>query len=72
MTGKIVLIARGVCDFSVKVHNAQLAGAVAAIIVNRDPEPIPMADDPALGNTIPAVMVGKSDGLALVGNVPAS
>ncbi len=72
VTGKIVLVARGVCNFSLKVHNAQVAGAVGAIIVNRDPAPIPMADDPTLGNTIPAVMVGKADGLVLVANVPAS
>ena len=64
-TGKIVLIARGVCDFAVKVNFAQLAGAAAH---HRQPRsaPIPMADDPALGNTIPAAMVGKADGLALV------
>ena len=69
-TGKIVLVARGNCDFSVKVNNAQLAGAVGVVIVNRDPAPIPMADNPDLHNTIPAVMVGKADGLALYANVP--
>ncbi len=72
VAGKTVLIARGVCDFAVKVNNAQKAGAAAVIIVNRDPEPIPMADTPALGNTIVAVMVGKSAGLALAANVPAN
>jgi Subtilase family. len=69
VAGQIVLIARDVCTFAVKVKNAQAAGAAAAIIVNRDATPIPMADDPALGNTIPAAMVGKADGLALVANV---
>ena len=43
-----------------------------SIIVNRDPAPIPMADTPALGNTIVAVMVGKAAGLALAANVPAN
>ena len=71
-TGKLVLVARGTCTFAEKVHNAQAAGAVGVIIVNRDPDPIPMADDPAFGNTIPAVMVGHNDGLALYANIPAS
>jgi len=70
--GSIVLVARGVCTFAEKVHNAQAAGAIGAIIVNRDNFPIPMADDPSLGNTIPAVMVGHDDGIALYGNIPAN
>jgi minor extracellular serine protease Vpr len=70
--GSIVLVARGACTFADKVHNAQAAGAAGVIIVNRDNFPIPMADDPALGNTIPAVMVGHDDGLALYGSVPAN
>ena len=72
VTGKIVLVARGVCTFATKVHNAQVGGAAAVIVVNRDPEAIPMADDPALGNTIPAVMVGHDDGIALYGAIPGS
>ncbi len=71
-TNQIVLIARGVCDFAVKVNNAQNAGAAGVIIVNRDEIPIPMGDTPALGNTIPAVMVGKTDGLSLAANVPTN
>ena len=70
--GSIVLVARGVCTFAEKVHNAQVAGAAGVIIVNRDNFPIPMADDPSLGNTIPAVMVGHNDGIALYGNIPAN
>lgn len=33
-TGKIVMIDRGMCDFSLKVYNAQQAGAIAAIVCN--------------------------------------
>ena len=72
VTGKLALVARGVCTFAEKVHFAQAAGAIGVIIVNRDPTPIPMADDPAFGNTIPAVMVGHDDGIALYGNIPTS
>ena len=34
LAGKIAFINRGACDFTVKVKNAQLAGAVGAIIAN--------------------------------------
>jgi minor extracellular serine protease Vpr len=64
--GKLVLIDRGVCTFSVKVANANAAGATGVIIVNN------VAGDPtALGRTegfdddIPAVMISKGDGAAL-------
>jgi len=34
VTGQIVLLQRGTCDFGVKVENAQAAGAVGAVIFN--------------------------------------
>jgi hypothetical protein len=37
VTGAIVVIDRGMCAFVVKVHNAQDAGAVGALIVNNVP-----------------------------------
>jgi minor extracellular serine protease Vpr len=64
--GKIVLIDRGVCSFSVKVANAKAAGAVGVIVVNN------VAGDPtAMGRTagydddLPAVMISNEDGAAL-------
>lgn len=60
--GKVVLIYRGNCNYTVKVKNAQNAGAVAVIMVNN------IAGDPVtMGGTdttitIPAVMVSQSDG----------
>jgi subtilisin family serine protease len=68
MAGKIALIQRGVCTFSVKVNNAAAAGAVAVIIYQREDvsgEPISMSTD---GVTIPAVMIARDDGKALASN----
>ena len=69
LTGKVALIQRGSCTFSQKVYNAQQAGAIAVIVVNN-----------VIGNdtfemgagqyaeliTIPVVMIGNTDGLALI------
>lgn len=60
--GKIALIRRGSCNFTVKVKNAQDEGAIAAIIMNNIPgSPITMGGEDA-SITIPAVMISKSDG----------
>lgn len=64
LTGKIALIDRGVCTFTTKIRNAQAAGAIGVLIVNNVAgDPIAMAHD---GTdpfpTIPAAMVGKSEG----------
>lgn len=64
LTGKVALITRGDCNFSLKVFNAQEAGAIAAIICNdaRAGEDrggiINMSDgNPELNKTIPAVFI---------------
>lgn len=64
LTGKVALITRGDCNFSLKVFNAQEAGAIAAIICNdaREGEDrggiINMSDgNPELNKTIPAVFI---------------
>jgi extracellular elastinolytic metalloproteinase len=71
LTGKIVLINRGNCDFLVKVQNAQAAGAVGVIMIqNTTDAPIIMggANTPA-GVNIPAVMVSQADGAILIAQV---
>jgi len=65
ISGKIAVIDRGTCNYSVKVKNAQNAGAIAAIVVNNvDGEPVGMGGvDSTI--TIPSVMIGKADGTTL-------
>ncbi|MFA7275035.1 MAG: PA domain-containing protein [Crocinitomicaceae bacterium] len=61
IAGKIAVVYRGTCNFTVKAANAQAAGAVGVIIINRDPDAIALGGtDPAV--TIPAVMIGSGPG----------
>lgn len=66
--GKIVMIDRGICDFSEKVYYAQEAGAIGAIIVNFEENTVPMgAGINATQVVIPSVMITKSAGDKLKG-----
>lgn len=63
VSGKIALIDRGGCPFTVKVKNAQLAGAKAVVIADNSPSlpPQPLAGiDPSV--TIPSLRVSQADG----------
>jgi extracellular elastinolytic metalloproteinase len=62
VSGKIALIDRGDCNFTVKVKNAQDAGAIAVIMVNNAGNALVTmsGDDPTI--TIPSVFIGQSDG----------
>ena len=70
VTGKIALIERGTCSFTIKVKNAQNAGAVGVVIVNSPTGAwVSLAGvDPTI--TIPAVQVQRADGLAFIANQP--
>ncbi len=61
--GALALIQRGGCDFSVKVSNAALAGALGVVMINSMPGP-PFAMT-GLTGTPSAVMVAMDDGVAL-------
>lgn len=68
LAGKIGLISRGICDFTVKVQNVQNAGGVAALVVDRaEGGPIVMGqnDDP-VQPTIPGYMAALSAREALM------
>src|SRR5690606_9410946 len=67
IAGKIAVVYRNTCEFGTKAKRAAEAGAIAVIIVNRDPEVIGMA----AGNdgatvTIPVVMLSSIDGATLI------
>ena len=64
-TGKIALINRGTCNFTVKVKNAQDTGAIGVLIANNvDTFPAGMGGSDAT-ITIPSMMTTKSIGTSL-------
>jgi subtilisin family serine protease len=67
LLGQIALVSRGVCAFSVKIRNAQSAGAVATLVANNVVgDPSAMATDGTPNQpTIPAYMVSQAAGQAL-------
>jgi hypothetical protein len=70
--GAIAVMERGACAFTIKVANAQAAGAVGVVMVNSLPGP-PIAmggTDPTI--TIPSVMVSMDDGAAIMAGLPAT
>ena len=62
ISGKIALIDRGNCNFTVKVKNAQDVGAIAVVIVNNiaGAPPAMGGFDPAI--TIPSVSITQTNG----------
>ncbi len=63
LSGKIALIRRGTCSFAIKVKAAQVAGAVAVIMMNN----VANAGPAAMGGadatiTIPSVAISKENG----------
>ena len=67
MAGKIAVIYRNTCEFGTKALNAENAGAIAAIIINREPGVIDMgagADGATV--TIPVAFVSDATGALIV------
>jgi len=67
LLGRIALVSRGTCFFSVKIRNAQAAGAVATLVANNsfgDPSAMGTDGEPSQP-TIPAYMVSQAAGQVL-------
>ncbi|MBJ6366725.1 PA domain-containing protein [Snuella sedimenti] len=66
INNKIAVIERGSCNFTVKVKNAQDAGAVAVLMVNNVAgAPIVQGGEDAT-ITIPSAMISKEEGQAII------
>jgi hypothetical protein len=65
--GKICVIRRNTCEFGLKALEAQNAGAIGVIVVNRDPEVIAMGSGASGASvTIPCVMITSTDGATII------
>jgi hypothetical protein len=76
VTGKIVLVHRGLCSFIQKIVNVQQAGGIAAIITNVPTSATP-TEPPFMGGTdttssvtIPSLSLALADGQALEAAIP--
>lgn len=69
MAGNIALVERGICQFVIKVKNAQNAGALAVIVQNNvDPDLPPLGGaDPTI--TIPTIGITQAVGTSLRANL---
>ncbi len=71
--GKIAVVYRGECNFSLKAKNVQDSGAVALVIINNVPgAPVGMgAGTNSAGVVIPVAMISDTDGAALRDSIMA-
>jgi extracellular elastinolytic metalloproteinase len=65
LAGKIALVDRGTCNFTVKVLNAQKAGAVGVVIINNAPSGAFAPGGTERRIRIPSAMVTLADGSTL-------
>ncbi|MGB5943593.1 MAG: T9SS-dependent M36 family metallopeptidase [Leeuwenhoekiella sp.] len=63
---KIAVVRRGNCDFTAKVFNAQVLGALAVIVVNNTDDPIVPMNGENDDINIPSVMISKSTGNLII------
>jgi hypothetical protein len=66
VAGKVALVDRGICAFTVKVHNAQAAGAIAVLVADNvagSPPPGLGGSDPTI--TIPSGRITQHDGASI-------
>jgi hypothetical protein len=71
VAGKVAMVPRGVCAFTIKAKNAQNAGAIGVVLTNNVNAAIsPSGVDPTI--TVPVVAVTLADGDALRAAVAAA
>ncbi|MCK0130428.1 T9SS type A sorting domain-containing protein [Flavobacteriaceae bacterium F08102] len=66
LNGNIAVVERGTCNFTVKIKNAQDAGARAVVVINNVAgfPSLMGGSDPTIN--IPSVMISKADGAAIL------
>ena len=70
VAGKVALVDRGTCFFTVKAQNVQAAGAIGMVLANNVPDPSALGmsgDDDSI--TIPLVSVTQASGATLRANL---
>jgi minor extracellular serine protease Vpr len=66
LDGTVALVRRGTCTFSVKVRNAQEAGAIGVVLYNNTTGRLsPGVSDATFTPAIPVVFVSQADGLEI-------
>lgn len=65
IAGNVALMDRGSCNFTVKVKNAQNAGAIAAIVANNVGNGIVTMGGTDATITIPSLFIGQGDGATI-------
>lgn len=71
VAGKIALVDRGACNFTVKVANAQAAGAVGALVANNAATGLPGMGGSDATITIPSYGITQALGTQIKANLPA-
>ncbi|MGC3999209.1 MAG: myxosortase-dependent M36 family metallopeptidase [Anaeromyxobacter sp.] len=66
VTGKIVLVDRGACNFTIKVQNAINAGAAGVLIRNNVPGALIYPSAPGFPSAIPILSLTQADGAAIL------
>ena len=72
LAGKIALIERGACNFTVKVKNAQLNGAIGALIFNNVAAGLPGMGGSDATILIPSLGITQALGNSILTNLPVN
>ncbi len=70
LTGAIAIVNRGSCNFTVKVVNAQNAGALGVLVANNTSPGLPPMGGTDNAVAIPSVGISQDDGALITTNLP--